>query len=210
VPFRPLTTAAAVLVAAGCGTYPGAPGTERAVEHRLEVAEPEPSAGAEVTVEEAPAEPGVRTRRADVLVAQEVPHRSRVVVVPEYAEGAPRVSAPPPPEPAPPRRRRVEHDGDGPVRCSGNERVELSERRVVSEDGPAVVATGNCAVTISESIVRGEGAAVVVRGNARVTLVECRIYGDLVSGGNGRVVTRGSEHHGRAVARQRSEPPYPG
>lgn len=138
-----------------------------------------------------------------------------VVVVPQY-EGGPAVEppapapvqAPPPPAPAPePAPQRVAYRG-AVVHCSGNERIRVHNRHVTAEGGaPAIVATGNCVVEVSESIVRG-APAVVVEGNARVELVECRVFGDLVSGGNAHIGTRGTAHEeGRVVqARVRTAP----
>ena len=117
-----------------------------------------------------------------------------VVVVPQYEEGPapapePPVVAPPPPQP----EQRVVR-GNAAVRCSGNERIRISDRHVTAQAGaPAIVATGNCVVEVDESIIRGT-PAVVVGGNAQVELVECRVFGDLVSGGNGRIATRGTAH----------------
>lgn len=138
-----------------------------------------------------------------------VPHGTHygqgpVVVVPRYEEGPP---APPDPEPiAPPREHVVR--GEAAVRCGGNERIRVHNRHVVAEDGaPAIVATGNCVVEVSESIVRGS-PAVIVEGNAQVSLVECRVFGDLISGGNAGIATRGTAHEEGQVlqARVRTRP----
>ncbi|HJL16452.1 MAG TPA: hypothetical protein RMH99_12395 [Sandaracinaceae bacterium LLY-WYZ-13_1] len=90
---------------------------------------------------------------------------------------------------------------NGVIVCSGDQHLRI-EGRVLDggDDGPAIVASGNCVVEVSESVLRGQ-PAVQVHGNARVSLVECRVRGDLVSGGGARIMTRGTAHRGRTLHR---------
>ena len=87
---------------------------------------------------------------------------------------------------------------EGAVSCGGQQRLRIDDQVLDGSDGPAVQASGQCVVEISESIVRGQ-PAVVVSGQAQVVLVECRIEGDLVSQGQGQIRTPGSRHRGQVL-----------
>lgn len=89
------------------------------------------------------------------------------------------------------------HVSGAGVYCGGNQSVRLTNETLDGQGGPAVIASGNCVVEISESIVRG---AVLARDNATVRLVECRIQGDLSATGNANIDTPGSRHEGQRLA----------
>jgi len=102
------------------------------------------------------------------------------------------------PQPAPqqytytPQRR-----GGAPVHCGGDEHIRVHDRRVRARRGPAIVATGNCVVEVTESVVRGR-PAIILQDNARVAIIESRILGDVQTPHPAQVVMRGSRLHRRA------------
>lgn len=118
----------------------------------------------------------------------------------EYRAQVTPAATPPPPAYAPPPPQAVAMPPVGPavVTCSGNDRVRIHDRVVDGRHGPAIIASGNCVVEVTESVVRG-APAVSVHGNAQVQLVECRVRGDLVSSGNARIDTRGTRHRGQVL-----------
>lgn len=124
--------------------------------------------------------------------------RVAVFVVPPQPRPAfvpPRPMPPPPtyavaPPPPPPQ--------GGELQCSGNQRLRIHNQVVDGHGGPAVVASGNCVIELSESIVRGT-PALVASGNAQVRFVESRIIGDVRAMGNSRIDQSGSTHRGQML-----------
>jgi len=108
--------------------------------------------------------------------------------------------------PSEPRARRVQPAPvaadpvrvDGAFACGGQQRLRIDDQVLDGGDGPAVRASGQCVVEISESVVRGQ-PAVVVQDQARVVLVECNIQGDMITRGQAQVQTRGSRHRGQLL-----------
>jgi hypothetical protein len=123
----------------------------------------------------------------------------RVAVYPAPPPGPPMMPPGPPPRahafaPPPPPAPTA----GGEVECSGNQRLRIHNQVVDGRGGPAVVASGNCVIELSESIVRGS-PALIASGNAQVLFVESRIIGDVRATGNARIDQRGSTHRGSTL-----------
>ena len=138
----------------------------------------------------------VRTGGGTYLVQDPPNVEYRAHVVPAPNPQPPAYAAPQPPPPQPPPAFQPEPGRPGPpgtIRCAGNEQIRVDDEVIDGRGGPAIVASGNCVVEVTESIVRG-APAVVVTGNARVRLVESRVQG---FSGRGRHGHRGWRGHRR-------------
>jgi hypothetical protein len=82
----------------------------------------------------------------------------------------------PPSAPPPAQGRANVWDGRTTFMCSGNEQVTLSNHTVRFTDTPAIVATGNCRLTLEHCNVTGN-APLLTTGNATVRIVGGRLAG---------------------------------
>jgi hypothetical protein len=129
--------------------------------------------------------------RAVLVPGQAQPDRLVVVQPPPPQPPPPQIVQPPPPQivqaPPPPMV------GNAPVMCGAGQRLRVHNEVVDGRGGPAVIASGDCVVELSESIVRGP---IHVGDNAQVVIVECRVEGDIHASPTARVDMRGSRHRG--------------
>jgi len=101
------------------------------------------------------------------------------------------------PPPAPQPRYHAYTPPAAPVTCGAGEHIRVHDRVVRARRGPAIVATGNCVVEVTESVIRGR-PAIILQDDARVAIVESRILGDVQTPHPAQVVMRGSRLHRRA------------
>jgi len=83
-----------------------------------------------------------------------------------------------------------------PIDCAGQEEIVADAVTIVNEGGPAILARGNCKVTLTNSTVTGSDFGVDASGNAQVTLQDSRVEGGeaaVVSSGNANVALPGTE-----------------
>jgi hypothetical protein len=88
--------------------------------------------------------------------------------------------------PAPPELAEPEPATDPPIACAGEQRIEATGLTIVSEDGPAIRASGHCQLTLTDSDVSGSEVGVHASESAQVVLRDSR-----VEGGQAAVVVSG-------------------
>jgi hypothetical protein len=60
------------------------------------------------------------------------------------------------------------------VKCVDNQELVL-ENIVVEGKGPVVEASGNCVLTLKDSVFKGKAIALLIQDNAEVTLINCTV-----------------------------------
>jgi hypothetical protein len=95
---------------------------------------------------------------------------------------------------------KVSHgwDGKSPLNCGGTTELKIENVQASLSAGPAVIAGGNCQLTLKGVSLRAP-VVLQVMGNARVTLEDCEIHGTtsaISASGNGQVTLQGSHIDG--------------
>ena len=141
---------------------------------------PPPQRGVEKTFAYDPGQAARKTTMV-ILLLTLIP-----VVVPLAAVGVPLLA---------PLVSNLRWDGSETLVCDGNDRRTISGKKIKAKAEPAIVAAGNCQLTIEDSTLSGE-ELLEVSGNGRITIVNSKLTiksrkGISVSGNRGVVLTGG-------------------
>lgn len=95
----------------------------------------------------------------------------------------------------------------GPMRCEANQELSLVNAYIAG-DGPAVVVSGNCVLTVENTTLDVTGVAIQVEDNGQLTLRNSRVSGtggSYAISGNGSVHASGTIFVGRRSATENGE-----